>query len=52
MDGGLWKKIVTDSNVAAQQDGIAALCAFLKYGGDAACTRYVILCIQSQSKGY
>ncbi|KAF8422561.1 armadillo-type protein [Tirmania nivea] len=39
IDGGLWKKVVTDSNVAAQQDGIAALCAFLKYGGDNACTR-------------
>jgi hypothetical protein len=32
---------VADSNVAAQQDGIAALCAFLKFGGREGCTRYV-----------
>ncbi|KAF8467638.1 armadillo-type protein [Kalaharituber pfeilii] len=38
-DAGIWNKIVMDSNVAAQQEGIAALCSFLKYGGDAACTR-------------
>ncbi|KAB8304804.1 hypothetical protein EYC80_004146 [Monilinia laxa] len=34
-DPGLWKGAVADSNVAAQQDGIAALCAFLKFGGPA-----------------
>jgi hypothetical protein len=28
----LWKGAVADSNVAAQQDGLAALCAFLKFG--------------------
>ncbi|KAL8710421.1 MAG: hypothetical protein Q9220_005022 [cf. Caloplaca sp. 1 TL-2023] len=39
LDSGLWKGAVTDSNVAAQQDGINALCAFLKYGGVQACTR-------------
>lgn len=31
-DSSLWKGAVADSNVAAQQDGIAAYCAFLKYG--------------------
>ncbi|KAH8796113.1 putative spindle pole body component alp14 [Hyaloscypha sp. PMI_1271] len=35
----LWKGAVADSNVAAQQDGIAALCAFLKFGGREGCTR-------------
>lgn len=39
LDSGLWKGAVADSNVAAQQDGINALCAFLKYGGPQACTR-------------
>lgn len=39
-DSGLWNKIVLDSNVAAQQEGIAALCAFLQYGGANACLRY------------
>jgi cytoskeleton-associated protein 5 len=38
-DSGLWKGAVADSNVAAQQDGITAYCAFLKYGGVQACTR-------------
>lgn len=40
MDSGLWKKVVLDSNVAAQQEGITALCAFLQYGGVNACLRY------------
>ncbi|KAI9792851.1 MAG: Cytoskeleton associated protein 5 [Piccolia ochrophora] len=35
----LWKGAVADSNVAAQQEGISALCAFLKYGGLQACNR-------------
>ncbi|KAI4205109.1 MAG: hypothetical protein LQ350_000736 [Teloschistes chrysophthalmus] len=39
LDSGLWKGAVTDSNVAAQQEGINALCAFLKFGGIQACTR-------------
>ncbi|KAI4105775.1 MAG: hypothetical protein L6R37_002522 [Teloschistes peruensis] len=39
LDSGLWKGAVADSNVAAQQEGINALCAFLKYGGVQACTR-------------
>jgi hypothetical protein len=43
-DPGLWKGAVADSNVAAQQDGIAALCAFLKFGGRENCTRSVIEC--------
>ncbi|KAL9625806.1 MAG: hypothetical protein Q9160_000126 [Pyrenula sp. 1 TL-2023] len=38
-DSSLWKGAVADSNVAAQQDGLAALCAFLKYGGQHAATR-------------
>ncbi|CAK7274851.1 hypothetical protein SEPCBS57363_006375 [Sporothrix epigloea] len=32
-DTSLWKGAVCDSNVAAQQDGVAALVAFLQYGG-------------------
>ena len=39
LDSGLWKGAVLDSNVAAQQEGVAALCAFLKYGGPDACKR-------------
>ena len=39
LDSGLWKGAVVDSNVAAQQEGLNALCAFLKYGGAQACTR-------------
>jgi cytoskeleton-associated protein 5 len=35
----LFKKIVTDTNVVAQESGIAALCAFLEYGGTQACIR-------------
>ncbi|KAI1004545.1 Spindle pole body component [Podosphaera aphanis] len=38
-DPGLWKGAVADSNVAAQQEGIAALCAFLKFGGKEHCIR-------------
>lgn len=29
----MWKSAAADSNVAAQQEGLAALCAFLKFGG-------------------
>ncbi|KAK7920136.1 hypothetical protein PG985_008158 [Apiospora marii] len=32
-DPSLWKGAVADSNVAAQTDGTAAYCAFLKFGG-------------------
>ncbi|TDZ49806.1 Spindle pole body component alp14 [Colletotrichum trifolii] len=38
-DSGLWKGAVADSNVAAQQEGLAAYCAFLKFGGKEQCTR-------------
>ncbi|TIC90017.1 Spindle pole body component alp14 [Colletotrichum higginsianum] len=38
-DSGIWKGAVADSNVAAQQDGLAAYCAFLKFGGKEHCTR-------------
>ncbi|KAF5020394.1 hypothetical protein F66182_7581 [Fusarium sp. NRRL 66182] len=38
-DPGLWNKAVLDSNVAAQQEAITALCAFLKYGGRDCCLR-------------
>ena len=39
LDSGLWKAAAGDSNVAAQQEGLAALCAFLKYGGKEAASR-------------
>jgi len=32
-DSSLWKGAAGDANVAAQQEGLAALCAYLKYGG-------------------
>ncbi|KAJ5662496.1 Armadillo-like helical [Penicillium maclennaniae] len=38
-DPSLWKGAVADSNVAAQIEGLAAYCAFLKYGGPQACAR-------------
>lgn len=38
-DTGLWKAAVTDSNVAAQQEAIIALGAFLKFGGRDHCLR-------------
>ncbi|OQE18316.1 hypothetical protein PENSTE_c018G07467 [Penicillium steckii] len=38
-DASLWKGAVADSNVAAQIEGLGAYCAFLKFGGSAACTR-------------
>ncbi|KAL4808266.1 armadillo-type protein [Aspergillus unguis] len=38
-DASLWKGAVTDSNVAAQQDGLASYCAFLQYGGPTGCAR-------------
>ncbi|CAI4219734.1 unnamed protein product [Parascedosporium putredinis] len=39
LDASLWKGAVADSNVAAQQEGIAALCAFLKFAGTDAAVR-------------
>lgn len=38
-DPNLWKAAVADSNVAAQQEAIVALCAFLKFGGREAALR-------------
>lgn len=38
-DPGLWKGAVADSNVAAQQEGLASYCAFLKYAGVQGCVR-------------
>ncbi|KAJ4371195.1 hypothetical protein N0V83_004411 [Neocucurbitaria cava] len=38
-DASIWKGVVGDSNVAAQQEGLAALCAFLDISGQAGCTR-------------
>lgn len=38
-DAGIWKGAAGDSNVAAQQEGLAALCAFLKNGGQQASAR-------------
>ncbi|KAI1201592.1 armadillo-type protein [Nemania serpens] len=38
-DPSLWKGAVADSNVAAQSDGIAAYCAFIKFGGREGCVR-------------
>ncbi|KAJ8107544.1 hypothetical protein OPT61_g8795 [Boeremia exigua] len=38
-DASIWKGVVGDSNVAAQQEGLAALCAFLDISGQQGCTR-------------
>jgi protein STU2 len=46
-DSGLWKDAAGDSNVAAQQEGLTALCAFLKYGGSQAASRTRGLTIES-----
>ncbi|RMZ82535.1 hypothetical protein DV737_g2014, partial [Chaetothyriales sp. CBS 132003] len=35
----LWKGAAADANVAAQVEGLAALCAYLKHGGPAAAAR-------------
>ncbi|KAF2089520.1 hypothetical protein K490DRAFT_37481 [Saccharata proteae CBS 121410] len=39
LDPGLWKGAAADSNVAAQQEGLSALCSFLQIGGLQGCTR-------------
>ena len=52
LDSGLWKGAVLDSNVAAQQEGIGALCAFLKYGGPQAGIRSVFQLIILIPKPY
>jgi len=42
-DASIWKGVVGDSNVAAQQEGLAAICAFLEVAGRDGCTRYVFV---------
>lgn len=38
-DPGLWKGAVTDSNVAAHQEALNALCSFLQVAETQGCTR-------------
>lgn len=38
---GVYKKIVTDSNVVAQEAGISSLVSFLEFAGPEACLKYV-----------
>ncbi|KAF1952502.1 ARM repeat-containing protein [Byssothecium circinans] len=38
-DAGIWKGVVGDSNVAAQQEGLKAICSFLPIAGAAGATR-------------
>lgn len=38
-DPGLWKAAVADSNVAAHQEALVALCSFLSIAGNQGCTR-------------
>ncbi|EGE08433.1 spindle pole body component [Trichophyton equinum CBS 127.97] len=38
-DPTIWKGVVADTNVAAQQEGLAAYCSFLQYSGVQACNR-------------
>ncbi|KAM5475301.1 hypothetical protein MauCBS54593_001777 [Microsporum audouinii] len=38
-DPSIWKGVVADTNVAAQQEGLAAYCAFLQFSGYQACNR-------------
>ena len=38
-DASIWKGAVGDSNVAAQQEGLGALLAFLQIAGTQGCTR-------------
>lgn len=38
-DSGIWKGVVADSNVAAQQEGLGALCSFLQIAGTQGCIR-------------
>lgn len=40
-DSGIWKAAVSDSNVAAHQEALNALCQFLDIAGTQGCTRYV-----------
>ncbi|KAF1946036.1 ARM repeat-containing protein [Clathrospora elynae] len=38
-DASIWKGVAGDSNVAAQQEGLGALCAFLEIAGREGCVR-------------
>ena len=38
-DASIWKGVAGDSNVAAQQEGLGALCSFLQIAGAQGCTR-------------
>ena len=38
-DANLWKSAVSDSNVAAQQEALGALCSFLQIAGTQGCVR-------------
>ncbi|KAI4660973.1 hypothetical protein J4E81_005743 [Alternaria sp. BMP 2799] len=38
-DASVWKGVAGDSNVAAQQEGLGALCAFLEIAGREGCVR-------------
>ncbi len=40
-DSSLWKGAVGDSNVAAQQEALGALCSYLQIAGVQGCTRLV-----------
>ena len=40
-DSGIWKGVVGDTNVAAQQEGLGAYISFLNIAGQAGCTRSV-----------
>jgi hypothetical protein len=40
-DAGVWKGVVADSNVAAQQEGLGALLSFLNIAGYQGCVRLV-----------
>jgi hypothetical protein len=50
-DAGLWKGAVADSNVAAQQEGMGALIAFLNIAGPEGCKRYVAAKLKRESYG-
>jgi len=42
-DSGIWKGVVADSNVAAQQEGLGAYISFLNIAGAQGCTRLALL---------
>lgn len=49
-DSGIWKGVVGDSNVAAQQEGLGAYISFLNIAGTSGCTRYVGQAIHSSGR--